>query len=148
MIEMTLWKRSLIASCVAAAAGYCALVCIAIYMDIRSGMFRYLWDSFYLELPILVPLGCQWLAFLMIAILAACLYQGDKIKFRTCVILGLLCPLVQYIYHSFEMIKFYGGFWASMSAGVPFTFAPQLAICVVYAIAFWMQWNALRSSRL
>ena len=135
---MTLWKRSLIASCVAAGAGYCALVCITIYMESRSGFFQSAWASFYLELPSVFLLECQWLAFLVLAILAVSLYQRDKIKFRTCLILGVLCPLVQYIYHSCKMAKLYGGFWVSLSAGVPFTFAPHVATCVIYAIAFWV----------
>lgn len=130
-IKMTLWKRSLIASCMAAGAGYCALVCITIYMEIRAGYFLYAWDSFYLELPIVFLLGCQWLAFLMLAILAACLYQGDKIKLRTCFILGVLCPLVQYIYNSFKIANMYGGFWGSLFAGTPFTFAPHIATCFI-----------------
>jgi len=145
---MTVWKRCLIASCVAAVAGYCALVCVTIYMEIRSGYFLYAWDSFYLELPAVLLLECQWLLFLMLAILVACFYQRDKIKLRTCFILGILCPLVQYIYSSSKMVKVYGGFWWSLFAGVPFTFAPHVVTCVIYVIAFWMQWTVLRPSRL
>ena len=145
---MTLWKRGLIASCVAAGAGYCTLVCITIFMQVRAGYFLYSWGSFYLEFPIVFLLGYQWLALLILAIFAACIYQRDKIRFRTCLILAVLCPLVQYIYRRNQMAEMYGGFWVSMYAGVPFSFAPHLATCVVYAIAFWMQWTALRSSRL